>query len=415
VTGAGRPRGAGAGMRPGDYLDSLKPLAMRFGLERMERALEALGHPERDYPSLQVAGTNGKGSTCAMAAEALSRAGHRVGLYTSPHLVRFQERIQVDGAPIAEAALAEAVEEVRQACPWHDGGDEADRLTYFEFATLAALAHFRRAGVGAAVLEVGLGGRFDATTSVTPRVTAVSLIGLDHVQLLGDSLAAIAREKAGIFKRGVPAVVASAQPAEAMAALRDEAERRGAPLHVAGPSWDGPVSLAGPHQRGNAALAAAALRLLDGAGVRVGEEAIRAGIASARWPGRLEEVSGVLLDGAHNPDAAAALAIALPLLHPGRPVELVFGVLADKDHAGILRAIALAVRGLHLVRPDSPRGRAPGTYRDLAAGLVAHVDVHSGCAEAIACARDRARDGGLACVAGSLYLVGEARRLLGGA
>jgi dihydrofolate synthase/folylpolyglutamate synthase len=401
-------------MRPGDYLDSLKPLAMRFGLERMERALEALGHPERAFPSLQVAGTNGKGSTCAMAAEALSRAGHRVGLYTSPHLVRFHERIQVDGVPIPDAALSEAVEEVRRACPWHDAGDESGRLTYFEFATLAALAHFRREAVGVAVLEVGLGGRFDATTAVTPRVTAVSRIGLDHVQLLGDSLAGIAREKAGIFKRGVPAVVAFAQRPEAMAALREEADRRGAPLHLAAPAWDGPVSLAGPHQRGNAALAAAALRQLDAAGVRVGEEAIASGIATARWPGRLEQVSGVLLDGAHNPDGAAALATALPLLHPGRPIEMVFGVLSDKDHRGILRALAPAVRRLHLVRPDSPRARDPATYRDLAAGLGAEVDVHARCAEAIACARARAADGGLACVAGSLYLVGEARRLLGG-
>jgi dihydrofolate synthase/folylpolyglutamate synthase len=399
-------------MRPGDYLDSLKPLAMRFGLERMHRALEAMGHPERAFPSLQVAGTNGKGSTCAMAAEALSRAGHRVGLYTSPHLVRFHERIQVDGVPIPDASLSEAVEEVRRACPWHDAGDEAGRLTYFEFATLAALAHFRRERVGVAVLEVGLGGRFDATTAVTPRVTAVSRIGLDHVQLLGDGLAAIAREKAGIFKRGVPAVVAAAQPPEAMAALWEEAARRGAPLQVAAPAWEGPLSLAGPHQRWNAALAAAALRRLDAAGVRVGEDAIVAGIATARWPGRLEDVSGVLLDGAHNPDGAAALATALPLLHPGRPVEMVLGVLSDKDHAGILRALAPAVRRLHLVPPDSPRARDPATYRELAAGLGPEVDVHARCAEAIACARDHAADGGLACVAGSLYLVGEARRLL---
>jgi len=401
-------------MQPRTYLDSLQPLAMRFGLERMQRALEALSHPERRFPSLQVAGTNGKGSTCAMVAEALCRAGHRVGLYTSPHLIRFHERIQVDGAPVSDDALRAGIAEVRRACPWHDGGDGSERLTYFEFATLLALLHFRRERVGAAVLEVGLGGRFDATTAVTPRVTAVSRIGLDHVQLLGDSLDAIAREKAGIFRPGIPAVVAHAQPPQAMAALRDEAARRGAPFQVAAPSWNGPVSLAGPHQRGNAALAAAALRSLDAAGVRVGEEAIAAGLAGARWPGRLEEVGGVLLDGAHNPDGAAALATALAALHPGRPVELVFGVLADKDHRGILQALGPAVRRIHLVRPDSPRARDPGTYRDLAASLFDDVDVHDGCAQAIACARQKARDGALACVAGSLYLVGEARGLLGG-
>lgn len=397
---------------PHDYLDSLQPLAMRFGLERMERALASLGRPDRGLRVLHVAGTNGKGSTCAMAAAALRAAGHRVGLYTSPHLSRFNERIQVDGRPIADDRLAARVEEVRRACPWHESGGAEERLTYFEFATLVALLHFARERVSAAVVEVGLGGRFDATNALTPVVTAVSRIGLDHVQLLGDTLAAIAREKAGIFKRGIPAVVAHAQPAEAMAALRDEAARRGAPLAVAAPSWDGPIALRGPHQRGNAALAAAALRLLDAAGVAVGEEAVARGIAEARWPGRLEEIGGVLLDGAHNPDGAAALAASLSALHPGRPVELVLGVLADKDHRGMLAALAPAVRRLHLAPPASPRARAPASYRDLAASLVPEVHVHASCAEALACARAAAGAGGLACVAGSLYLVGEAREAL---
>lgn len=401
-------------MGPNDYLDTLRPLAMRFGLERMDRALAALGRPDRDLAILHVAGTNGKGSTCAMAAEALRRAGHRVGLYTSPHLVRFHERIQVDGSPIDDAALSARIEEVRAACPWHERGGEGDRLTYFEFATLVGLLHLARERVDAAVVEVGLGGRFDATSAVTPKVAAVTRIGLDHMQFLGDRVDAIAREKAGIFKPGVPAVVASAQPPEAMAALRDEAVRRGAPFHVAPATWSGPVALRGPHQQGNAALAAAALRLLDSAGVRVGEEEIRAGIASTRWPGRLEEVGGVLLDGAHNPDGASALAAALPVLHPGRPVEMVFGVLSDKDHEGMLAALAPATRRIHLVAPDSPRARDPGSYLAVARRLGADVDVHGSLPEALACARAAASDGALVCVGGSLYLVGEARLMLAG-
>jgi len=401
-------------MGPTDYLDTLRPLAMRFGLERMERALDALGRPDRDLAILHVAGTNGKGSTCAMAARALQIAGHRVGLYTSPHLVRFHERIQVDGHAIDDATLAARIEEVRRACPWHETGGEADRLTYFEFATLVGLLHLARERVGAAVIEVGLGGRFDATSAVTPLVAAVARIGLDHMQFLGDRVDAIAREKAGIFKRGVPAVVAAAQPGAAMEALRDEAGRRGAPFHVAAASWDGPIALRGAHQEGNAALAAAALRLLDAAGVRVGREEIRSGIASARWPGRMEEVGGVLLDGAHNPDGAAALAAALPVLHPSRPVELVFGVLSDKDHEGMLSALAPAARRLHLVAPDSPRARDPGSYVRAARMLGGDVDVHASLPEALACARAAARDGALVCVAGSLYLVGEARRRLVG-
>jgi dihydrofolate synthase/folylpolyglutamate synthase len=397
---------------PHAYLAGLQPLAMRFGLERMERALDALGHPERRYPILHVGGTNGKGSTCAMAAAALAEAGLAVGLYTSPHLVRFNERIQVRGAPIDDAALAAAVDRVRRACPWHEAGAEADRLTYFEFATLAGLVHLAGAGVDVAVVEVGLGGRFDATTAVEPRVTAVARIGLDHTQLLGDTVEQIAFEKAGIFKPGVPAVVHAHQPPGALETLRAEAARRGAPLVVAAPGWDGPVALRGAHQRGNAALAAAALRELARAGIPVSEEAIARGIASARWPGRLEEVGGVLLDGAHNPDGAAALAAALATLHPGRPVELVFGVLSDKDHAGMLRALAPAARRLHLVAPATPRARAAADLHAQARALGAQADLHAGLEDALRCARGAASDGALVCVAGSLYLVGEARALL---
>lgn len=394
------------------YLDTLEPLGMRFGLERVERALAALGRPDRAFPILQVGGTNGKGSTCAMAAAGLRAAGHRTGLYVSPHLVRFNERIQVDGRPIDDAALDALTAEIRRACPWHEAGAPEDRLTYFEFATLLGFLHFARARVDVAVVEVGLGGRLDATSAATPRVTAVARIGLDHVQLLGDTVEAIAREKAGIFKPGVPAVVHASQPAGALEALRAEAARRGAPFHVADAAWEGPIGLAGGHQRGNAALAAAALRRLDAAGVPVPEAAVAEGIATARWPGRLETIGGILLDGAHNPDGAAALAAALRALHPGRAVELVFGVLADKDHRGMIEALGPAVRRFHLVAPDSPRARPPADYLELAARH-APAHAHATAEEAIACAREAAGDGALVCVAGSLYLVGTAREALG--
>ncbi|HEX9052577.1 MAG TPA: cyanophycin synthetase [Anaeromyxobacter sp.] len=399
-------------MDPHPYLAGLHPLAIRFGLERVERALDALGHPERAYDVLHVGGTNGKGSTCAMAAAALRAAGHRVGLYTSPHLVRFNERVEVDGVPIPDPALAAAIDEIRRACPWHEGGAEEDRLTYFEFATLVGLVHLARERVRVAVVEVGLGGRFDATNAIVPRVTAIARIGLDHTQLLGDTVEQIAFEKAGIFKAGVPAVVHAKQPPGALETLRAEALRRGAPFVVASGDWPGPIALAGPHQRGNAGLAAAALRQLARAGVPVPEEAIATGIATARWPGRLEEVGGVLLDGAHNPDGAAALAAALRAMHPGRPVELVFGVLSDKDHAGMLSALAGAVRRLHVVAPATPRARPAAEVRALAASLGLDADAHASTAEAIACSRRAASDGALVCVAGSLYLVGEARALL---
>jgi dihydrofolate synthase/folylpolyglutamate synthase len=401
-------------MDPQAYLNALHPLAMRFGLERMERALAALGHPESRYPVLHVAGTNGKGSTCAMAAAALGAAGHRVGLYTSPHLVRFNERIAVDGVPIGDAALAAHIEEVRRACPWHEGGREEDRLTYFEFATLLGFLEFAARGVSVAVVEVGLGGRWDATNAVSqPAVTAVARIGLDHTQLLGDTVELVAREKAGIFKPGVPAIVHHHQPGGALEVLREEAGRRSAPFSVAPPAWPGPVGLAGPHQQGNAALAAAALRTLAARGVAVAEEHIAAGIAGAVWPGRLEEMGGVLLDGAHNPQGAAALADALPALYPGRPVELVFGVLSDKDHAGMLSALRPAVRRLHVVSPRTPRARPAAEVEALARLLGFDADIHAGLDDALACARRGASGRGLVCIAGSLYLVGEARSRLG--
>ena len=265
-----------------------------------------------------------------------------------------------------------------------------------------------------AVVEVGLGGRLDATSAATPRVTAVARIGFDHTQLLGDTIEAIAREKAGIFKAGVPAVAHAHQPPGALEALRGGGgAARHARSSVAPAGWDGPMGLAGAHQRGNAAFAAAALRLLDAAGVRVAEAAIAAGIAGARWPGRLETVADVLLDGAHNPDGAAALAAALADLHPGRPVELVFGVLADKDHRGMIAALAPAVRRFHLVAPPSPRARPVAEYRELVERS-RPADAHGSVGEALECARRGAADGALVCVAGSLYLVGAARALLVG-
>jgi dihydrofolate synthase/folylpolyglutamate synthase len=399
---------------PHAYLASLQPHSIRLGLERMERALDALGRPEQRLRALHVAGTNGKGSTCAMAAAALRCAGHEVGLYTSPHLARFNERIVVSGAEISDADLARGIEEVRRACPWHDDAADPERLTYFEFATLLALRHFAGAGVSAAVLEVGLGGRWDATNVLTPVACAISRIGLDHVDLLGSTLDDIAREKAGILKRGVPAVTVASQPPEALAALREEAATRGAPLDVVPPAYEGPIALRGPHQRENAALAAAALHRLDRAGLAVPAEAVRRGIATASWPGRMEELGGVLLDGAHNPDGARALAAALRELPGGDACEIVLGVLADKDLPGILDALAPVARELHVVAPPSSRARAAADTAAAASarGLAAHP--HASIEDAIDCARrEGARRDRPVCVAGSLYLVGAARAVLG--
>ncbi|HYX91035.1 MAG TPA: folylpolyglutamate synthase/dihydrofolate synthase family protein [Myxococcaceae bacterium] len=417
-----------------DFLESLSPSVIRLGLDRIEAALNALGHPEREFPALHVAGTNGKGSTCAFAAECLWAQGHRVGLYTSPHLVRINERFRVDGAEIGDEQLGRRILEVLERYP--AALDTPPPLTYFEVGTLVALWHFARERVDVAVLETGLGGRLDATTAARPTVTAITPIGIDHTALLGNTLEAIAREKAGILKRGVPAVIARQAP-EAFAAIaaaarpldvpirvegRDfwlEAEGSGA-LRFRGARWEIEglrPSLVGPHQIQNAAVALACLEALDERGIAVTPDAARIGLSRTRWPGRFEVFPGtpiIVLDGAHNPAGAEALARTLDTAYPGRGVHLVFGVLADKDHAEILRALLPHVRSAHLTPVPSVRSLQPEKYLDLARAMCSEVRLYGSPADALAGARSAAGPEDLVIAAGSLVLVGALRALLDG-
>ena len=363
------------------------PLGMRLGLEPMRAACARAGAPESAFPALHVAGTNGKGSTCAML-EAIARAsGLRTGLYTSPHLVRFAERIRIDGEPIAdvEPVLSEAL------TVGHD-------LSFFETATLAAFLAFRAAKVDLAIVEVGIGGRLDATNVLpSPRCSALTGVALDHQAMLGDTLAAIAREKAAIARPGVPFVL-GAMPAEARAAAEELIVAAGAPIVEAALPDDVAVGLAGPHQRANAAVAWTVAGL-------AGLTAREAGLASARWPGRLERIGDVLLDGAHNPDGARALAAALATEDVG---AVVFGALADKSWQEMLAAVA-TVPAPRLY--TAPKGRAAVPFAELTA--LAPGQEAASLDEAIAQARTLA-NGRTVVVCGSLYLVGEARgHLLG--
>src|SRR3954471_2305070 len=322
---------------------------VKLGLERMREACALLGHPERSAPALHVAGTNGKGSTCAFAEESLRAAGLRTGLYTSPHLNHFCERIRIGGAPISEERACELLEELTARVPWALGDPG---LTFFEIATLMAFLAFR--DVDVLVVEVGLGGRLDATNVVQPRACAVAALGLEHTQYLGPTLADVAREKAGILKATAPAVSAG-QPREAARVLEARALSLGIPLWrpgrdyrfesrdeqpfcYQGPAWTvrSEPALAGRHQRANAALACA---LLEASGLCTPRDA-EAGLRSAAWPARLERIGDVLLDGAHNPHAMRALARAIPPLLRGRRLRVVFGALQDKDVAAMLAALA---------------------------------------------------------------------------
>jgi len=399
---------------------------MRQGLERIEGLLDALGRPEQRYRLVQVGGTNGKGSVSAMLAAILRSAGHRVGLYTSPHLVSFRERIRVDGEPISEDGVVDGVEALGTLVARFDA-------TTFEATTALALDHFAREAVDVAVLEVGLGGRLDATTVGTPDVAVIARIDLDHQAVLGSTLAAITAEKAAIIRGGV--AVCAAQDPEAERVIVARAAAVGVPLLLegrdlsvsvarrgpdgqqldcAGPGWSLAgleLAMPGSFQPSNALLAVTAARALG-----AGDAAIRAGLARAWWPGRfqvLRRARGFLvLDGAHNPAGARALAVSLRDVFGQTRVTFVLGVLADKDAAGIVAALAPLADRFVLVAPASSRAAAPEALRPLVPAA-ARVEIAKSPVEALEVA-GRAATTPVVCVAGSLFLIGDVLRHLAG-
>ena len=381
-------------------------LGVALGLDRIRRALARLGDPQRRFLSVQIAGTNGKGSTAAMTDALLRRAGLRTGLYTSPHLARFSERIRVDGREVDGDHLAALDLRVQAA---------GEHLTYFEIATVLAFLAFAEAGVEAAVLETGLGGRLDAVTCCEPLATAITSIGLDHTDYLGPTLADVAREKAGILKPGVPCLVGRVPP-EAAAAIGARAAEVGAPLRWRErdiPDAPGPPSLAGAHQQDNAALAVALARAVaERAGQRLTDEQIAAALADVRWPARLERLADDLwIDAAHNADGARALAAALPRIAAGRPVTLVMSVARDKDLDAMLAALAPGAARLIATGNASPRALPAAALAQQAAGRLREVLAVDDPWEALARGRQA---GGVVVVCGSIFLVGPLRaRLLG--
>jgi dihydrofolate synthase/folylpolyglutamate synthase len=330
-------------------LDFLYPrtTTVKFGLETTTALLAELGHPERVYPTVHVGGTNGKGSVTALVAEALREAGLRVGIYTSPHLVSFRERIQVDGTPIAEAAVAAWTERLEPLI-------RRRRATFFEVTTAIALADFAARGVDLAVVEVGLGGRLDSTNVLRPLVSAVTKIEKDHMKYLGSTLERIAVEKAGIAKAGVPFVIGETRP-RIVAALRREARRRGADVRVLPPAyrWAGPLALEGAHQRRNAAVAHGILMALP-AGYRPARDMVERGFAVARVPGRFDRRGKWLFDVAHNPDGMRALVAALEEARLPRPIHALVSILGDKAWPEMLVRLDAAIdRGICTIAPTA--------------------------------------------------------------
>jgi dihydrofolate synthase / folylpolyglutamate synthase len=346
---------AGVEARPGlAWLDALGPQKIRPGLTRTGALLSSLGNPERSFRSVLVAGTNGKGSTAAALSAILRAAGIRAGLYTSPHLVRVTERIRIDEVDVTQATLDRMLAFLGAIAPLG-----ARAPTYFEALTVAAFELFRRARVTVAVVEVGIGGTWDATNVLYPELSILTNVGEDHLDVLGPTLADVARQKAGIFRKGVPALTCAQGPA--LTILHEEAGRIGARLLdvPATDRFDRISPLAGEHQRRNLALAAAAAASL----VPLEERTLENGIAALRWPGRLQRVvrpgrRDLILDGAHNLHGARALAEYLDQAELSGRIDLLFGGLKDKDLRGMFEILEPRARRIVLVAPGSPRAEA---------------------------------------------------------
>lgn len=420
-----------------DYPDSVRFLyslgnevkTAKYGLERIRTLLAALGHPERLRRIVHVAGTNGKGSVCAMVESGLRAAGLRTGLFTSPHLIEPTERIRIDGLPVSASEFTAAFDRVHSCAEeLLDRGEIDFHPTYFETVTAMAFVLFHQLAVDAAVLEVGLGGRLDATNVVTPELAVITPIDFDHEALLGKSLEAIAGEKAGILKPGVPALFAAQRP-EALRTLERRASELAIPVtrvdetwrvknihsHARGSSFDLENSrsmriecpLAGEHQVGNAAVAAAALDRLG-----VTSNAIEQGIAQARWPGRLDRVSEspeIVLDGAHNPAGARALAAYIARFYGGRHVILIYGAMRDKAVAEIAGILFPLAHEIIATAPDQSRAADPATIRTLTDHQ--NIRIAPRLADALAQVRLAPPEHAIF-ITGSLFLVGEALALL---
>ncbi len=419
-----------------------------FSLTRMVAFMHALGDPQDRYPVIHVAGTKGKGSVAALCTSALRAGGYRTGFYTSPHLNDFRERAQVNGEYIPREDLAEIVSEMQPLVAQHPG------VTTFELSTALAFVHFARQRVEAAVIEVGLGGRLDATNVVHPVVAVISSLSYDHTYLLGNTLGEIATEKGGIIKPGVP-VVTAAQDPEALAALERIATERGAPLEWVGRDWhyravahslDGQsfevwseaeqrqlnalhaqghalsdwrpnlfeTPLLGQHQVENATLAYAALNTARRQGLPLSDDAIRAGFRQVNWPGRFEILARapyVVVDGAHNRDSAKRLAATVQEYFPGRRVGLIFGASSDKDVAGMLAELLAPEVGIAQVimaQAVHPRALEPEALADLAAPYGVAVAAGNSVAAALADALAWAGPDDVILATGSLFIVAEA-------
>jgi dihydrofolate synthase/folylpolyglutamate synthase len=391
---------------------ALELFGMRFGLDRMRRLMTALGHPEGRFESIHVVGTNGKSSTTRMIAAILARHGHRVGTYLSPHLVSYCERIRVDDADLTPAEFAAAVERALRAAELVDrSAAEDDRVTQFEVLTAAAYSELARRQVEVAVIEAGLGGRYDATSVIASRVQVLTSVGLEHTRWLGPTVEAIAREKLDVVRPGGTLVLGPGMHPDAVAVAEEVAADRGARIVRAGEDPGAPVGALGTFQRRNFAVARAAAEAFLGT---LDDVAVAAAAADTRVPGRLQVVDErplTLLDGAHNPDGIAALAESLPSITGGRPLVGVVSILDDKDATAMLRTLAPLCDALVLTASQNPRALPPPTLLSLVGQLSGPPsEAVRDPRAALARARRRAGTDGVVLATGSIYLIADLLR-----
>jgi dihydrofolate synthase/folylpolyglutamate synthase len=412
------------------FLYGLRLLGAKFGLENTYKLAALAGNPQNRLRFIHVAGTNGKGSTCAMLESIYRAAGLRAGLFTSPHLVSFRERIQVNRQLISEQDVVRLVEELQPLLKQFPADHHP---TFFEVVTVMALRFFAAQKCDLVIWETGLGGRLDATNIVTPLASVITNIAFDHQQWLGDTLEKIATEKAGIIKPGVPVVTATDEP-EAMTVIEKIAKEKNAPLtkinswegrrvavpnQLGSPTWQPSqievLSLSGEHQKLNAALALATVEALQNK-IPVSKENIRAGLSKVNWPGRLQLVarpSGqkLLLDGAHNVAGAKVLREALEKNSPATKRTLILGVLQDKDWQRICGILAPLASRIFTVPVSSERSANPGQLA--AACRTANLSAEISACDSLRGALEKIPDNDSVVITGSLYLVGEALELLG--
>lgn len=423
-----------------EYLYGLRLFGTKLGLNNIRRLLELEGNPQEGPDFYHIAGTNGKGSVAAILAELLTRSGFKAGRFTSPHLLDFRERIFLNGRPIPQSLVVELVHKLKKLIPAVVHSSGCTHPTYFEAVTALALLAFRRQEIEAVAWETGLGGRFDATAAVKPKVAVVTTIGLDHRTYLGGTIRKIAAEKAGIIKPGVPTVIGKLPP-RAREVLSEGAQRAGSRLISAGSLFQarrvtaregrmhfdlhtprGKISgvelaLFGRHQVENSLTALAAWWLGTDGG---GEEVIRAALSQVSWPGRFEirrfRNRTIILDGAHNPQGARALARALNLFGPENPPVWLAGILADKDTRGILRALLPATAEVVAVPPGGKRGLPPEELDELfrRENPERTIQLRNSVEDGLNACYRLTKPGGVILVAGSLRLVGQATCLLDG-